>query len=157
MRTFPRTSGLLSALALAVAASGGAGAQDVVQTGISPYLTPDRSSIYNQNSFSLPNIETPYGQDEVRSASGVSCRSSVASSGPYVDMGVIGSEDVYRREGTAVYGRVVIPLGQRPRRVDCTSLYELEIERLRMELELMRMGLAVGNAYAQAGDIGEGE
>jgi hypothetical protein len=69
-------------------------------------------------------------------------------------MGVIGAEDVYRREGAAVYGRVVIPLGKRPRRVDCTSLYELEIERLRMELELMRMGLAVGDAYAQAGDVG---
>lgn len=162
MRTLSRAPGLLTlawlALLLGLAlvpvwglAGAPARAQEIVETGVPYYAVPDRSSIYNQNSVALPSMTTPYGQDEVRSASGVACRSSVASSGPYMDMGVIGSEDVYDRDGTAVYGRVVIPLGRQPRRVDCTSLYELEIERLRMELELMRMGLAVGNAYAQAG------
>ncbi len=147
---FPALPGFLAVAALALGSASPTRAQEIVETGVPYYAVPDRSSIYNQNSVALPQMSTPYGQDEVRTASGVACRSSVASSGPYVDMGVIGSEDVYDRDGTAVYGRVVIPLGRQPRRVDCTSLYQLEIERLRMELELMRMGLSVGNAYASA-------
>jgi hypothetical protein len=37
-----------------------------------------------------------------------------------------------------LYARVIIPLGDGPPRVDCTSLYNLEIERLTMELEKLK-------------------
>jgi hypothetical protein len=79
----------------------------------------------------------------------------------YVDLGVAGSarsevpsgqpgtSGVYptgvfvtindRDKEAMVYARVSIPLGKRPKRIDCSKVYELEIERLRQELELLRM------------------
>ncbi|MBI1391645.1 MAG: hypothetical protein GC152_02780 [Alphaproteobacteria bacterium] len=120
-----------------------AGTVEAQDQGIYPvgYIPPSQSSIFNQNSVSLPAAPTPYGQDIVRSASGVTCQSSVASSGPYLDVGVISSDDVFNRQTNAVYGRVVMPLGKRPERIDCSSLYELEIARLKMELQVMRLGM----------------
>lgn len=56
-------------------------------------------------------------------------------------MGVVGGQNDAESPSTGVYSRVVVPLGHSPKRVDCTRLHELEIERLRMELELARMGL----------------
>jgi hypothetical protein len=89
----------------------------------------------------LPTQSPSYGQDEVQAAGGVACRSSVGGGGPYVDMGIVGSQDPYSRNTTSAYARIVVPLGERPRRIDCSQLYQLEIERLRMELELARMSL----------------
>ncbi len=103
-------------------------------------ILPTQSSVHNQNSLFLPNTPSFHGQDVIRGAGGVSCESAIGSGGPYVDMGVIGSNDVFDRGSTALYGRVVVPLGKRGRRVDCTRLYELELARLRVELEMMRMG-----------------
>jgi hypothetical protein len=43
------------------------------------------------------------------------------------------------REAVA-YARITIPLGKRPKRIDCSAIYELEIMKLRQEVELLRMG-----------------
>jgi hypothetical protein len=60
-----------------------------------------------------------------------------------MDTGVIGSPGQSDSDFSgAVYTRLVVPLGGRQRRLNCASLYELEIQRLRMELDLARMGLA---------------
>ncbi len=106
-----------------------------------PYAPPSQSSVYNQNSMYLPTPPSVNGQDMIRGAGGVTCQSAVASGGPYVDLGVIGAQDVYNRDTAALYGRVVVPLGKRPDRPDCTKLYEMELARMQMELDLMRMGL----------------
>jgi hypothetical protein len=106
-----------------------------------PYVPPSQSSVYNQNSMYLPTPPSVNGQDMVRGAGGVTCQSAVASGGPYVDIGLIGAQDVFNRDTAAVYGRVVLPLGKRPDRPDCTKLYEMELARMQMELDLMRMGL----------------
>ena len=108
------------------------------------YIPPSQSSIYNQNSVYLPTPPVAHGTDSVRGAAGVSCQSAVGSGGPYLDIGLIGSQDVYNRDTASVYGRIVVPLGDRPKRPDCTKLYELEIARMRMELDLLRMGLPPG-------------
>ncbi len=97
----------------------------------------------NQNGFSLPGVTLPQGQDEVRAADGTTCRSAVSGNGAYLDIGVIGGTGTATGE-MATYGRVVIPLSRSPRRLDCARLYALEIERLRMELRLLKMGLAPG-------------
>lgn len=39
------------------------------------------------------------------------------------------------------YARIVIPFGQQPRRLNCAQLYDLEIERLKREIELLKVGL----------------
>ncbi|MEM6913274.1 MAG: SPOR domain-containing protein [Pseudomonadota bacterium] len=90
--------------------------------------------------MNLPNAPMTTGQDIVRGADGTSCQTAIASGGPYLDVGVLQSQDFYQRDSAAVYGRVVIPIGKRAKRLDCTRLYQLEIERMRMELELLRLG-----------------
>ncbi|MBO6815581.1 MAG: hypothetical protein JJ891_12020 [Rhizobiaceae bacterium] len=103
----------------------------------------------NQNfGFNLPTPVMPHGFDEVRASDGTTCRSSVASSGPYLDVGGLSGQD-YKGDssGATVYGRIVVPLGKKPQRLNCASLYQLEIERLRHELRLARSGLGMTGAH----------
>ncbi len=97
--------------------------------------------INNSNlAFQLPGVSLPSGHDEVRAADGTSCRSAVGGSGAYLDVGVIGNPNNLSSSQSA-YGRLVIPLAMPRKRLDCTELYQLEIARLRVELELMQMGV----------------
>ncbi len=89
--------------------------------------------------FTLPGVTLSQGTDEVRAADGTSCRSAVGGSGAYVDMGLIGNKG--NSSDGSYYGRVVVPLGKGPKRLDCSRLYELEVERLQLELELAKAGL----------------
>lgn len=111
-----------------------------------------RADVYTGHSsstgFNLPGVSTPSGYDEVRAADGTTCRSALGNRGAYVDVGGVATE----RDGSfgngAVYGRVIVPLGQKPDRIDCGSLYQLEIERLRAEVAMMR-----ASQEAQPGDV----
>ncbi|NNC38592.1 MAG: SPOR domain-containing protein [Acidimicrobiales bacterium] len=107
-------------------------------------ILPSNSSSYNQQGFNLPSAPRSSGQDVVRGAGGVSCQSAVNGNGPLLDMGVIGTNDIFSRESAAVYGRITVALGKKAKRVDCTKLYDMEIERLRMELQMMRAGTING-------------
>ena len=40
-----------------------------------------------------------------------------------------------------VYARVSMPLSKPPARLDCARVYDLEIERLKQELEFLRMSV----------------
>ncbi|MEZ5654830.1 MAG: hypothetical protein R3E04_02900 [Sphingobium sp.] len=94
------------------------------------------------------------GEDSIETSGGTRCRQSMNSNGSYLDVGVAGSaasslpQDANRysfndgrdREAT-VYARVSIPLGKRPERIDCSRVYELELEKLRREVELLRLGI----------------
>jgi hypothetical protein len=102
-----------------------------------PALAQDAST---SNGFSLPGVSLPSGTDEVRAADGTSCRSAVGGNGAYVDMGMIG-KSASPADNSSYYGRVVIPLGRAPKRLDCTKLYDLEVERLKLELELAKAGM----------------
>ena len=97
----------------------------------------------NQTGFSLPGVTLPQGQDEVHASDGTTCRSAVSGSGAYLDLGVIRGNNNSNQANSdiATYGRVVIPIGRTPKRVDCSRLYELEVERLQLELKLLKMGL----------------
>ncbi|MEO5326154.1 hypothetical protein PV773_22825 [Mesorhizobium sp. CC13] len=95
----------------------------------------------NQTGFTLPGVTLPQGQDEVRAADGTTCRSAVSGSGAYLDVGVIQGNNRSNND-LATYGRVVIPIGRTPKRLDCSKLYELEVARLQLELKLLKMGLS---------------
>lgn len=95
------------------------------------------------------------GEDSIETASGTRCRQSMNSNGAYLDMGAAGSaasplpenegESPYRyysperNQRGIVYVRVTIPLGEKPERLDCMRLYEMELARLREEIEMLRM------------------
>ena len=102
----------------------------------------------------LPPAPTgPGGEDRVENGSGSRCSQSINSNGAYLDVGMAGSsisgrEDLSSpllRPDRAIgsealgYARVTIPLGHKPNRVDCTRLYELELQRLQREIELLKM------------------
>ena len=94
----------------------------------------------SQSGFNLPGVSLPQGQDEARAADGTTCRSAVGGSGAYLDVGAINGSN-NRNGDIATYGRVVIPLGQGGKRMNCSELYDLEIARLRAELKLLQMGV----------------
>lgn len=137
MRQIPRAAALIAAIA-----------------ACAPALAGDIYAL-NQNTtgFSLPGVSLPQGQDEVRAADGTTCRSAVSGSGAYLDMGVVGGNGA-TPGGIATYGRVVVPLGRKPPRLDCSKLYALEVERLQMEIRLLKMGLARGAAMPDGGSPG---
>lgn len=94
----------------------------------------------------------PGGEDTIETSSGTRCRQSINSSKGYVDVGIAGSAasglpdnrgvfiNITERDQQALgYARVTIPLGKMPKRIDCSKIYELEIAKLKQELELLRM------------------
>jgi hypothetical protein len=101
----------------------------------------------NISGFNLPGVQLPQGHDEVRAADGTTCRSAVSGSGAYLDVGVIGNpEQATTSASFQAYGRVVVPLGKAATRLDCSLLYDLEVQRLAIELKLVQMGLSRGIA-----------
>jgi hypothetical protein len=131
MRKVLWTSQILT-LALAVASASAA-----------PALAEDVYNLnQNESGFNLPGVTLPQGQDEVHAADGTTCRSAVSGSGAYLDLGVIRGNSQSNND-VATYGRVVIPIGRTPKRLDCSRLYELEVQRLQMELKLLKMGVNV--------------
>lgn len=91
----------------------------------------------------------PGGEDSITTSEGVRCSQSINSSGGYLDFGVAGGDlsQGYSANATPPadsaigYARIIIPLGQSPRRIDCARLYDLEIQRLKAEIEMLKVGL----------------
>lgn len=94
----------------------------------------------------------PGGEDTIETSSGTRCRQSINSNSGYVDIGVAGSagssvprtENVFitindRDREALAYARITVPLGAKPKRIDCSKVYELEVERLKQEIELLKM------------------
>ena len=102
------------------------------------------------------------GGDEIRGRDGTSCKQGTHQR-PTLDFGVTtginqgmnGSVMPYQNSQSqsvdmlnqqsnnaannfGIYARVVIPLGSEPERLDCTQLYAMELERLKMELERLK-------------------
>lgn len=78
------------------------------------------------------------------------CSQSINSNGGYLDLGVAGGDlsSYYDSSGNSSapqsavgYARVIIPLGKAPSRLDCGRLYELEIQKLKAEIEMLKIGL----------------
>lgn len=105
----------------------------------------------------LPPAPTgPGGDDSIETSSGTRCRQSINSNGAYLDVGTVASarrtadggrsvlyDDPGGSEATT-YARITIPLGHRPKRIDCTRVYEMELARLRQEVDMLKMGLNIG-------------
>lgn len=99
-----------------------------------------------------PGPQGPGGEDTIETSSGTRCRQSINSNGGYVDIGVAASGragypnqtnafiSVTERDREAtLYARVTVPLGKKPTRIDCSRVYELEIQRLQQEVELLKI------------------
>lgn len=126
----------------------------------------------NLGSINLPQApQFPQGQDRVRATDGTECNRSTAPRKKYMDMGVVAGgaggtgvenqypytyypgmtpppNNQYNRAGGSVYARIVINLDAENYNLDCGRLYELELERLRTELEQAKL-MGVGKPVAK--------
>ena len=91
----------------------------------------------------------PGGEDSVETSSGTRCRQAINGNGAYLDVGVAGSRSsgdtgigrIDCSDGSEAlgYARMIVALDRKPERIDCTRLYEMELARLKREIELLKM------------------
>ena len=108
----------------------------------------DSSSSLN---LALPSMGSTYGSDSIRSGD-LDCKNSIGGATNF-ELGVTGiidnavspfsSEDPMNPQSKdiGVYARIVIPLDAPKERINCNTLYQLELQRRRLELEKLRQEL----------------
>ena len=101
----------------------------------------DNSSLNLQ----LPNMGSNYGSDSIRSGD-IDCRNSIGGA-TNLELGVTGiinnavspfeSEDPNNPQAKdlGLYARIVIPLDAPKERINCNTLYQLELQKRRLELQ----------------------
>ena len=92
--------------------------------------------------LALPSTPSAYGQDSIR-AGDLDCKNAIGGSTTF-EMGVTGIVDNYQspfggnsglqEKDVGVYARIVIPLDKPKERINCNSLYELELRKKRIEV-----------------------
>lgn len=124
------------------------------------------SSAYAENSslnLQLPSAGSTYGQDSIR-AGDLDCKNAIGGA-TQLEFGVTGIVDNYRspfggsgdplypeQKDVGVYARIVIPLDGPKERINCNSLYELELRKKRIEvLKLQEELEALRKLNAQGG------
>ena len=99
----------------------------------------DSSSIGLQ----LPSAGSTYGQDSIR-AGDLDCKNAIGGA-TQLEFGVTGIIDNYEspfgssnglpsEKNVGVFARIVIPLDGPKERINCNSLYELELRKKRIEV-----------------------
>jgi len=105
------------------------------------------TSAYAENSsigLQLPNAGSTYGQDSIRTQEGLDCKNAIGGA-TQLEFGVTGVIDNYNSpfdsnnnmdssKDIGVYARIVIPLDKPKQRINCNTLYELELRRKRIEV-----------------------
>ena len=101
--------------------------------------------------LSLPGASSAYGQDSFR-AGELDCKNSIGG-GTNFEFGVTGIIDDYSSpfssnrsskdssKDIGVYARVTIPLDGPAERVNCNTLYQLELKKKRLEVEKLEREL----------------
>ena len=117
----------------------------------------DSSSI----GLNLPGSSAAYGQDSIR-AGDLDCKNSIGGA-TNLEFGVTGIIDNYDSpfggssgidptKNVGVYARIVIPLDKPKERINCNSLYQLELRKKRLEVLKLQQELeALRRLNAQDG------
>lgn len=94
--------------------------------------------------LSLPSTPSTYGQDSIR-AGDLDCKNAIGGA-TQLEFGVTGIVDNYagpfgssdpmypQQKDVGVYARIVIPLDGPKERINCNSLYQLELRKKRIEV-----------------------
>lgn len=111
-----------------------------------PTLALADSSSLNLN---LPSSPSSYQSDRIR-AGDLDCSNAIGSSTnlEFGVMGVINREDENtiletpgEKRDVGVYARITIPIGGPKERINCNTLYKLELQKKRMEIQKMEQEL----------------
>ena len=105
----------------------------------------DNSSV----NLAIPSPAQSYQSDRIRSGE-LDCSNAIGG-GSTVEFGVTGivnidNDPLSQNQGTrgkdvGVYARITIPLDGPAERINCNTLYELELERKQMEVEKLKQEL----------------
>jgi hypothetical protein len=91
--------------------------------------------------LTLPGMGATYGQDSIR-AGDLDCKNSIGGATNF-EFGVTGVIDNYSSpfsgggddtKDVGVYARITIPLDKPKERINCNSLYQLELRKKRLEV-----------------------
>jgi hypothetical protein len=113
---------------------------------LSGAVMADSSSL----SLSLPGASTGMGSDSIK-AGDLDCKNSIGGSTNF-ELGVIGTInnaiapfglgkkdlDNPQTKDLGLYARIIIPLDAPKERINCNTLYQLELQRRRLEIEKLR-------------------
>ena len=113
---------------------------------LSGAVMADSSSL----SLSLPGASTGMGSDSIK-AGDLDCKNSIGGSTNF-EFGVIGTInnaiapfgfgkkdlDNPQTKDLGLYARIIIPLDAPKERINCNTLYQLELQRRRLEIEKLR-------------------
>ena len=108
----------------------------------------------------LPSGGSPFGTDSIK-AGDLDCSNSIGGATVF-DVGltgivnnavtpIIGKEDPNNPETKqlGVYARIVIPLDAPRERINCNTLYQLELQRRRLEVEKLRQEIELLKSMQQ--------
>jgi hypothetical protein len=111
----------------------------VATTTTSVYAESSNSGI----NLALPSTPGMYGQDSIRTEQGLDCKNAIGGATSF-EFGVTGVIDNYQspfggnsrqsEKDVGLYARIVIPLDGPKERINCNSLYELELRKKRIEV-----------------------
>jgi len=109
----------------------------------------------------LPNAGTTYGQDSFKSSDGMDCKNSIGG-GTNLEFGMTGiidnyngpfdNSDIESTRDVGVYARITIPLDAPKERINCNTLYELELKKKRLEILQLEQELARLRALQNSGE-----
>ena len=111
---------------------------------LSSQVIADSSSM----SFSIPSMSTVSGSDSIR-AGDLDCKNAIGGSTNF-EIGMTGVINnavvpIIGKEGNdpqtkdiGLYARLIIPLDAPNERINCNTLYQLELQRRRLEVERLK-------------------
>lgn len=122
-----------------------------------PTLVLAESSSLN---LALPSAPQTYGQDSFR-AGELDCKNAIGGS-TQLEFGVTGVIDNYQSpfssssgnssKDVGVYARITIPLDGPQERINCNTLYQIELQRKRLEILKLEAELAKLRSLQESND-----
>jgi len=117
----------------------------------------------------LPGMSSSYGQDSIR-AGDLDCKNSIGGA-TNLEFGVTGVVDNYQspfgggnfdptrssERDIGVYARITIPLDKPKERINCNSLYQLELRKKRLEVLKLQQELEALKRLNASGENDEFE
>lgn len=132
---------------------------------VMPFLCVSAYAQNNSLNLQLPSGPTSYQSDKFR-AGDLDCSNAIGG-GTNLEFGVTGiindADDPFagsnqlsnQRKDIGVYARIVIPLDGPEERINCNTLYKLELEK--KQLEVLKLRREVENLRRMASSEGEFE
>ena len=129
--------------------------------GLGLFVTTNVVAVNSSLGLQLPSMGSSYGTDSIR-AGDLDCKNSIGGATNF-ELGMTGivnnavspfeSEDPMNPQSKDIglYARIVIPLDAPKERINCNTLYQLELQRRRIEVQKLQQELESLRALQRKG------